>query len=243
MKALASDFDGTLYFMGQENPVKPADVEAIAHFQQMGHLFGICSGRSLRGILDFSPELHFDFYILVSGALILDQDFQEIAKYCIDYDLMKQVYDRYEKDLMIVVQANDNVYCLQAKIPMQGEIDSIEELKEADIYGLSFGTKSEEEAGRIAAEVRAAYGDQLEAFANVKNVDIVAKGCSKGNALSIIRNHYGIDQFAGIGDSYNDIPMLENVDYAYTFPYAPEAAQAIACQLVHNVAEAIEDFR
>lgn len=242
MKAIASDFDGTLYFMFQEEPIKPVDVEAIAHFQQMGHLFGVCSGRSLRGILDFAPELHCDFYILVSGALILDQNRQEIAKFCIDYDLMKEVYDRYEKDLMIVIQANDNVYCLQKEIPGQGSIEKIEDLKDGDVYGLSFGTESEEIAKIIAAEVRQDYGDRLEAFANVKNVDIVAKGCSKGHALSIIREHYGIDQLAGIGDSYNDIPMLENVNYAYTFPYAPQAAQKIACRIVENVGEAINSF-
>ena len=48
MKLLASDFDNTLWF---EDHMKDEDVKAIHEFQKHGHLFGICSGRSLSGIL------------------------------------------------------------------------------------------------------------------------------------------------------------------------------------------------
>ena len=78
MKLLASDFDNTLWF---EDHMKDEDVKAIHEFQKHGHLFGICSGRSLSGILRPSKpyDIQYDFFILLSGGLILnkDSDFQK----------------------------------------------------------------------------------------------------------------------------------------------------------------------
>ena len=40
-RAVASDFDNTLYFMGDEEPMRAADIFGIVYFQQRGGLFGI----------------------------------------------------------------------------------------------------------------------------------------------------------------------------------------------------------
>ena len=36
-----------------------------------------------------------------------------------------------------------------------------------------------------------------------------------------------LEEVAGIGDSYNDIPMLETVDHSFTFPTSPESLTSI----------------
>ena len=41
MKAFASDFDGTFFFMEQTEPFKKCDIEAIKIFQSQGHSFGL----------------------------------------------------------------------------------------------------------------------------------------------------------------------------------------------------------
>ena len=51
MKVLASDFDGTIYF---EDGFHQEDMKKIKEFQKSGHLFGICTGRPLRGVTHFS---------------------------------------------------------------------------------------------------------------------------------------------------------------------------------------------
>lgn len=243
MKAMASDFDGTLFFMFDEEPLRQKDLNAIEIFQKNGGLFGICTGRSQKGITDFVPEGLFDFYILVSGALILDRNQQVISKTCIPFSVMKEIHENYKNQVKLIIQANDNVYNTQNQLPYQIYLEEIDDLKDGDIYGLSFGTKSKEDAKVIAKEINDAYGDILIAFANVKNVDIVSKDCSKGNALKMIREYLAIDCMAGIGDSHNDIPMLEDADYAYTFAYAPEQAQEVADAIVGSVAEALQIFQ
>ena len=49
-KAMASDFDNTLYFMFLDEPYRKGDRESIRDFQQAGGLFGVSTGRSLRGV-------------------------------------------------------------------------------------------------------------------------------------------------------------------------------------------------
>ena len=73
MKALASDFDRTLFFYDESGSYyRLEDVQAIKHFQSLGNLFGVCTGRSYKGIEDFNPhQIDYDFYILCSGAKIL----------------------------------------------------------------------------------------------------------------------------------------------------------------------------
>ena len=73
MKLLASDFDNTLWF---NDHMKDNDVKNIKEFQKHGNLFGVCTGRCLHGIVNPSQpyNLEHDFYILLSGALVLNKD-------------------------------------------------------------------------------------------------------------------------------------------------------------------------
>ena len=72
MKVLASDFDGTIFF---KDHVKEEDVKAVKVFQNEGHLFGLCTGRPLIGVTKYvKDDITFDFYILSTGAVILDKN-------------------------------------------------------------------------------------------------------------------------------------------------------------------------
>ena len=75
MKLLASDFDGTLIHH-QENKsyILKEDKQKIIDFQKAGNLFGVCSGRELRGLLNQSEDVKCDFYILHIGCIMLDQN-------------------------------------------------------------------------------------------------------------------------------------------------------------------------
>lgn len=240
MRALASDFDGTLYFMREQEPFRQSDIDAIRRFQEKGHLFGVCTGRSLQGIrLVVEDRISFDFYIIASGALILDRNLKSIYKRCISRELLTEIYEAYEKRTKIVIQANDTVYNFGMDFPLQTRISSMDDIEGDDIYGFSFGTESPQKAEFLAREINERYGQELTAFQNVYNVDIVARGCSKGNAVRIVKDHYRIDCLGGIGDSYNDMSLLENVDCSFTFSYAPAELRRIAGHMVGSVGEAL----
>ncbi len=242
-RMLASDFDGTLYFMNAKEKVHPEDVTAIREFQEKGNLFGLCTGRSLQGILlVLEEDIQFDFMILASGALILDKEKKVIRKKCISYELLVDIYEKYTNHVWIVIQANDTVYNIGMEHPLQITINELGEMRGSDIYGLSFGTETPNEAERIAREINDHYGDVLSAFQNVCNVDIVAKGCSKGVAFDFVKEYFHADITGAIGDSYNDLPMLQMAEVPFTFPYAPESMKEYVGEknIVESVAQALE---
>ena len=221
--------------------MKAGDEAAIRRFQDAGGLFGVCTGRSLKGVLmAFGYDPGFDFYILASGALIVDRTFQKIYVRSISRALTQEIYDRYRDAARVVIQANDTVYSFAGYHPMQTKIADLSEIPGEDIYGFSFGFDGEAEAGRACEELNRRYAGRIAAFQNVSNVDIVADGCSKGSAVALVKAHFRAERIGGIGDSFNDIPMLERADTAFTFPFAPPEAQAQADHIVESVAEALE---
>ena len=240
-RAVASDFDNTLFFWGDEEPLRAADLFGILYFQQRGGLFGLCTGRSLVGVRDeIGPWMHPDFYILASGALVIDGEENVLFRQCLSLKTVESIYDRYSSSLYAVIQANDTVYTFRDETYLQTHIDSFEELKEAYVYGLSLAAQDEKTAAEVAAEINEIYGEEVTAFLNVTHVDIVPKGCSKGSGIEVIRKAFSIREMYGIGDSYNDLPLLESVDHPYTLTHAPAEVQDAAEGVVRGVSELLE---
>lgn len=240
-KALASDFDNTLFFMFQEETYRPGDREAIRAFQAQGGLFGISTGRSLTGVRQATGDnVAYDFYILANGSLVLDKHLRTLQKKVVPMSLVRSLYDRYGKLENSVIQAGDTVYTFgPADNPMQTHIDDFEELDGKDIYGISFYTGSEDRAKEMAGDAQQHYGRTIEAYANTVVLDIVGAGCSKGQALETVRQALALERVGAIGDSYNDISMLESADISFTFSYAPQPVQASAGHIVGSVREAL----
>ena len=76
-------------------------------------------------------------------------------------------------------------------------------------------------------------------------IDIAPKGCSKGEGVQFLREYmrheYGEIRLYGIGDSMNDLPLIEASDVSYTFPYAPKELQDRVTRVVPTIVEALED--
>ncbi len=243
MLAFASDFDETLYFHRQDPHLHQEDLDAISRFQEEGNLFGTCSGRSYQGILQsLEGKIRFDFYVMVSGALLLDRDGAVLEKRCMDRDVCFSIYHRYQEIGPMVFQAGNTVYSLgESYYPMQTRISSLEEIPE-DLYGLSLAAGNPERAQRIADEINATY-PCVSAFRNVFYVDIIPAGCSKGLGLARIKAHFPISRLGGMGDSYNDIPLLSACDQAYTFPHVPEQVKEASQVITDSVAQALAHFQ
>ena len=142
MKVLASDYDGTLLF---NEKFKEGDLKKIKEFQKAGNLFGLCSGRPFKGIYEFCKP-YFDFYILCTGALVLNKEREVIYKSTISKHLLHEFYDRYQKNYDIFIQANMQIYTFLKEdlgSMVRQVITSLDEV-EGDIYGLSMNAKTDE---------------------------------------------------------------------------------------------------
>lgn len=242
MKALASDFDGTLFFL-EEGGFREDDLKAIKKFQKEGHLFGICTGRPLEGTTALTKDIiDFDYYIVSSGAMILDKNYRVLYKNCMSRDIMTDIYNHYKDEVNVFIQANHSVYAFdvtEMDLP-QIHISSLDEIEGDNIFGVSINAINEENAHRICQEIKRLF--DVDAFQNKEFIDVVPKNCSKGLAIQKAKELLNINIIAGIGDNYNDLPMLEMADYSFTFHESPNLVKEKANSIVSSVKEAIQEL-
>ena len=165
MKVLASDFDGTLLF---NNEFREGDLKKIKEFQKAGNLFGLCSGRPFKGIYEFcKPYIDFDFYILCTGALVLNKKREVVYKSTITKQVLKEFFNRYFDDYDIFIQANLQLYTFLKEdlgSMVRTVITSLDEV-EGDIYGLSMNAKTDENARKVCLDIEK-YFPELTAHQN-----------------------------------------------------------------------------
>ena len=224
-KVFASDFDGTLYFYKAEVKLPPESVEKIKEYQAAGNYFGLCTGRQVGGLTPFiGGFFEPDFWITSTGSNIIDKDMKERGnRISIDIDGVINVFEEMD------YPGEYNV------------ITGMDDAPEGMVHGVGIHCETLEEAAALTAEINEKYGDYLNAFQNVIEVDIAPKGTSKGEAISVIRKHFGDCKVYGIGDSLNDLPLLLASDVSYTFPYAPKEVQEKVTKIVDTIVDALED--
>lgn len=250
MKALASDFDGTLHFNDEEGfgYFKQEDMKAIRKFRENGSLFGLCTGRPLYGFegdMDEGPIL--DFLIASSGGVITKTDhntYVTIHEEPILLDDVIELQNVCDGKGVLYVHADGHVYTFFSKRPgiyqHQVVLDDPHKLEGKSITAISVWTVSLEMAEQLTNEVNQKFKDRLAAYQNVNWLDVVAPNASKGNGAIVLKKDMNIDLIAGIGDSFNDIPMLEKVDVAFSFNRSDERVKEKADYLVDSISEAIE---
>ena len=248
-KVFASDFDGTMYFYKAEVKLPPENVEAIRRWQAAGHLFGLCTGRQVGGLTPFINGLvEPDFYITSTGANIVDRDLKPIYKRGVDRAAADAIVKAVKpKNYRVTLDVEGDI-CVFAKMDYPGfyyVIDSVDSAPPGLIHQLGIHTESPAEAAELSAWVNANFGQYVNAFQNVQEVDVAPLGCTKGKGVLLLRDwmreHYGEIKLFGIGDSINDLPLIEAADVSYTFPYAPETVQKKATKVVPTIVDALID--
>ena len=249
-KVFASDFDGTLYFYKAADPDKlpKANVDKIREYQAAGHLFGLCTGRQVGGLTPFiTGFVDPDFYITSSGANIVNKNLEPIRKLGVNRDVADALIKELKpKGFRLTLDVEGNI-CVFSKMDYPGKyyvITGVDDAPDGLIHQVSVHTESLEDAAKYAKMINEKYGDFVEAFQNVIEIDIAPKGCSKGNGVKFLRD-YMRDQWNdvilyGIGDSINDLPLIKASDVSYTFPYAPEEVQKAATLVVPTIVDALE---
>ena len=247
-KVFASDFDGTLYFYKAEDKLPAVSVEKIKEYQAAGHLFGLCTGRQVGGLTPFiGGVITPDFYITSSGANIVDEHFQPILKRGVDRGVADALVRRYQADHRMTLDVEGDI-CVFAEMDYPGKyyvITGVDDAPQGLIHQVSIHNETPEEAAAVSAWVNEHYGGSVTAFQNVIEVDIAPGDCSKGKGVEFLREHmrgkWGDVTLYGIGDSINDLPLIEAADVSYTFPYAPEEVQRRATKVVATIVDALAD--
>ena len=250
MKILASDYDGTLR---TEEYVAKTDIEAIKEFQAAGNLFGIVTGRSMESLENEIARNGFtyDFIVTNNGGVIYDKDKNLLQCSYMDFDKAVEIIKHIKTLNCVSYVINDGFHRYKYTVDSHQvdhkygnvtdtEIPQAEVLGRKKVAQLVISLNDADLAEEISAYINENFKGYAVAYINVNCVDIVCEGVSKAEGLLYIERHLGLshDDIYTIGDSFNDLPMLEAFK-GCTVANAKESIQEQIGVVYQNVADCI----
>lgn len=257
MKILFSDMDGTL--IDRNLSISDKNIEKMKELKRQGHLIALCTGRNLmetRQITDYI-DFPFDYLVLNNGGHILNKQYETLYEKKIDkkigIDILKHTTGyqgmwSFFCDGHVNYGYKDGVTIDHGDVLKKPiDIDFKEAYENADYFQIIAFNQDDEgiEHAKICFDyIQQNYGDYVEAYFNTHYVDVVPSGCSKGNGVKqlLALMDESVDEVYAIGDSYNDLSMIQVADFGYTFHHAHDDIKKETPHHVHYVYEVIEDM-
>lgn len=235
----------------------PEDLEAIARWKEAGNLFAVVTGRSGLSIhreLD-KYDLKPDFLICNNGGLVFDKDGRRLSEnYMETITAVDLVYAMKEMDSVCSVMVNDGtarhkvIVNPQLSDPryagVKADLPEDEALSLPRYCQIVVSMTDSQAAEDMAEQINHFFGEHLSAYPNNTCVDVVARGVSKGEGLQFALSWADVDEddVYVLGDSWNDLPMIEAVEHSAVIETAPEAVKAQASRTCTGLHELVDDL-
>lgn len=249
-KLIACDLDGTL--ADPEGKVSRENREAIRMLKEKGIEFVPCTGRTLCEMADIAGYEDIRYIITSNGAVTEDKKENKKDFMCLDKLKLEKVLDVVlSADGYTVIHADGQSYTdarLAGKHREYGISENIHCLLVFAEYITDFNVKAYEfdcaesicvffrtikEAEECAARLSDIVG--ISVVSGIKaQIEIFSDKTGKGNALICLAEKLGImrDEIIAIGDSGNDISMLEAAGCGIAVSNACEKLKSIADEII-----------
>ncbi len=222
IKLIAIDLDGTL--VPRHQSLRPRVINAVHKLNAKGIPLILATGRLFYSALPYAQKLGLDSLIITHhGALIKSLSSGEVIyRRGVELPLAKEVI-RFAKNINLPAAAyfDDNVI-MDKLNPDYPAYEWLVRLGVTEVDDLNTFISSEPTRIGIATEqgkskeltklLRDYFKDRLYITSGHPYLaEISHRDVSKGNALKIVANIYGLSRFdiMAIGDDWNDIEMLE----------------------------------
>ena len=254
MKLLASEYDGTIQF---GDSVMDSDLEAIRRWKEEGNRFALVTGRSKNSILEMTEQhqIPVDYYVTNNGGMVFDAEGNVLLSSQLDtttaIDLM---FATHELDNIVSYMVNDGVNRHKVVINPNMEDHRYPHIKpdwtEEQIMDsgrfsqIVYSMNDERSALALAEKINHYFDSQVTAYPNGFVVDIVPHGISKATGLQFVQEFCDVDDenLYVIGDSYNDLPMIEAAENSAAMAMAPEEVRKNAKWEYMSIEEFINDI-
>ncbi|MBE5997731.1 MAG: HAD family phosphatase [Lachnospiraceae bacterium] len=247
-KMIAFDMDGTL--LNRKNRISEETEDAIREAAAAGKAVVIATGRSLTEVLPYREQFGGIHYaILESGAMLYDLDADQVLKRVVfgQETVEKLEAVSREEDILLQVMADGRSYIEQAFVDrleamgVAGLREFVEQCEtvlpdirtlmrsgEMKFEKINFYHTSQEARLRSLERVREI--DAEGAFSADASLEMSPPGVTKGNALRDLAEMFGIsvEETIAVGDSGNDIAMLEVAGLAVAMGNADDELRAVA---------------
>ena len=242
-KLIVSDFDRTL--ADQDLNVSDTNKQAIKRWQDAGNLFSIASGRSYLMIKDRCQGIDLKTPIIGrGGAEIVDPKTEEtLFEESMSEERVGVLLDVVKRhNLKCVIEIGDKVYSDYYKNLLFPSLTYLPfdkfKLQPVPKIVIFVDEDRREEESRIMEEEVIKKFPDLHAAESVsyrgRNWDITTIGSTKNFAMLKLMQILDIprEEIVGIGDGYNDFPLLETCGFKVVVENGAEDLKAIADLIV-----------
>ena len=248
MAVVFFDIDGTLW---DENMVVPESTKiAIKQLQENGHKAFVCTGRAMGNVNDPQfDEIGFDGFVAACGNHV-EMDGNILYERNMSYEEVKAIYDESRKHNMPIIYEGTQYQWLDREgFDGDSYIDYIvEKLKDVavyldeceldDIHANKFSALVKENTNYEA--IKEALKDKFDFLEHGEGIiEAVPTGTSKATGIEWFCNYLGvaIEETYALGDSINDIEMLQFVGHSIAMGNASQVAKDAAEYITTNIHE------
>lgn len=246
-KIVALDIDGTL--VDDQKRLLPSTISAVLAIQQMGIKVVVASGRPTYGCQRVTKELrldHFGGYLLSydGGKITSCADGKILGRRTLSKASLSYLYDEVKRhpDLAlftytrqeIITETPESRYLLQEQwvndgMPIRQVDHLLNSLKREPLKMAVAGERHQ--LSQLKETLEQHYGDSLNFFLVHENfLEVLPCGVDKGSSLSFLLKEIGLDssELMAVGDSYNDLTMIEVAGIGVAMANATEAVKRSA---------------
>lgn len=260
IKFIACDLDGTL--LNGQGAISARTQAVIKLAQDKGAIFSIATGRMFCSALQFASLLETKGPVIsYNGALVkeavtgqvlrsLPLDLAaagEVLAYCKEKGWYAQ---KYENDFLYVHSLTGYAerYSKKVNVPVEAQGEAFYEFVQPPDK-LMLVVEPEEQPSILADLKEKFAGKVFITTSNSRFVEIIRPGVNKAAALKFVCSHLGVDssEVMAIGDSFNDMEMLEYAGVGVAVENADPQVKAISDFVTlsndnDGVAKAIEKY-
>ncbi len=261
-KAVFLDVDGTL--IDDYGRVPDSAVRAVRGARENGHLVFLCTGRSMTELTSDVLDVGYDGYVLASGAYV-QVGSQVLRHDTLAPEALRHVADYFDAvGGGYYFQAHHGVFAspaardllrqvVSASIAADPAFDQVDHgllryvetiVVDADPFEEPITKMIFFEAAVPIEEIRAEFSDFEVVPASVTVFgtsagEMMLPGVHKATGIEIVLDHLGIDRAdtIAIGDSYNDLEMLQHAAVGIAMGDAPQPVKDIADEVTAATTE------
>lgn len=262
-KMIVLDMDDTL--LRDDHTVSPRTKQALMDAQEMGVKVVLASGRPTFAMWDVAEELElkkFGSYILsFNGAKITNcQTHEELFSSTLPAETAHKLFElsrrenvwihTYNGDLIVTEEANPytDIEANITGLPMDVVGSFVEAVTEPVVKVLM--VEDPEKLAEVEKTLQKELAGQLTVLRSKPFfLEFTELGVTKGTSLNQLINELGItrDEVIAMGDSYNDITMIEFAGLGVAMGNAPDVIKekadfVTASNMEDGVAKVIEEF-
>jgi len=254
IKLFVSDLDGTL--LKKDITITESDKKALEALKLGGAQIAIATGRMDIEIKKIQKMIEESFHrISQNGAFAYTKDDLLLHKNTFNATTAKNLFSLIRKTSFIHLVTDEHCNYTEVWHPFFDKVKTkaLAPLKENQNLFNDIGNSINPSKFIILGEydkinafqqtLKEEFPHEIETYISDKQcLDIMPKNISKGSAVKALMSQFDLkeNEVACIGDSFNDVPMLEMTPYSFAMENALPGVKEKANYIVKSVSEAIE---